>query len=190
MRCWRLCLTRAESTPAEGTGQPSTSAGWRVPHEWAVRAVMGCGDWRRCGAPGLARTSYRCMLPGRLKTLRASTPPSCMAAGTLTRGRGADPGHFGRPSFARSLAVGVDDRRGWACAADSWPRRGSWAGPGPQVLGSCHLTHELSWLRPKGQGERGPAWDGGSPQMDCASERRLAVRRWRCTTPRLRPRAY
>ena len=48
----------------------------------------------------------------------------------------------------------------------------------------------LSWLRPKGQGERGPARDGGSTRMDCASERRLAVRRWRCAAPRLYLRAY
>ena len=58
-----------------------------------------------------------------------------------------------------------------------WPRRGSWAGPGPQVLGPYRLTHALSWLRPEGQGERGrhgmaglPGWSvrasGGSPCVD------------------------
>jgi hypothetical protein len=55
----RLCLTRAESTLAEGTGQLGTSVGWRVSHEWAVRVVMGCGGWRRCGAHGLALVYYR-----------------------------------------------------------------------------------------------------------------------------------
>ena len=43
----------------------------------------------------------------------------------------------------------------------------------------------LRWTR-----RAGPALDGGSTQMDGASERRLAVRRWRCAAPRLYPRAY
>ena len=62
--------------------------------------------------------------------------------------------------------------------------RGSWA-QDPSRSPVHAASPALRRLRPKGQGERGPAWDGGSPQMDCASERRLAVRRWHYAASRL-----
>ena len=65
--------------------------------------------------------------------------------------------------------------------------RGSWAqDPSRSPVHAASPT--LRWLRPKGQGERGPARDGGSTQMDCASERRLALASMvvRCAAPRAR----
>ena len=173
-----MCRTRAESTPAEGTGQPGTSAAWRVPHEWAVGAVMGCGGWRRCGAPGLARTSYSSMLHGHLQRPCARPPlPLPRQPGINARP--------GRRSGARGLSEGppLHDRLRWF----AWmtgevgrvrrtvgPRRGSWAGPGPRSSVNA-ASPTLRWLRPKGQGERGPARDGGSPRMDYARGLRLAL---------------
>ena len=128
-----MCLTHAESTPAEGTGQPGTSVGCPVSHEWAVRAVMGCGGWRRCGAPGLARTSYLDVCcPVASKDL-ARVRPSLLHG---SRGINARPG---RRSGARGLFEGPPfrDRLHFAWMTSEGGRvrrtargsRGSWAGP-------------------------------------------------------------
>ena len=53
----------------------------------------------------------------------------------------------------------MDGRRGRACAANSWPCRGSWAGPGPQVLGQCRLTHaEVAPAEGTGRAGAGAGW--------------------------------
>ena len=111
------------------------------------------------------------------KTLRASAAPSCMAAG----GTNARPG---RRSGARGLFEGPHLRNrlrlAWMAGEGGRVRRtaGHAGGPGPAQdprSSANAASPTLRWLRPKGQGERGPARDGGSPRMDYARGLRLAL---------------
>jgi hypothetical protein len=52
LRWCRLCLTRAESTPTEGTGQAGTTVGWLV-------RTDGCGGWRRVDGGAVRLASRR-----------------------------------------------------------------------------------------------------------------------------------
>lgn len=149
---------------------------------------MCCGGWRRCGAPGLARTIATALCcPPPPKTLRASAAPSCMAAG----GTNARPG---RRSGARGLFEGPHLRNrlrlAWMAGEGGRVRRtaGPAGGPGPAQdprSSANAASPTLRWLRPKGQGERGPARDGGSPRMDYARGLRLALASMavRCAAP-------
>ena len=73
-------------------------------------------------------------------------------------------------------------RLAWMAGEGGRVRRtaGPAGGPGPaQDLdprsSANAASPTLRWLRPKGQGERGPARDGGVPRMDYARGLRLAL---------------
>ena len=149
---------------------------------------MGCGGWRRCGAPGLARTSYLDVCcPVASKDL-ARVRPSLLHG---SRGINARPG---RRSGARGLFEGPHLRNrlrlAWMAGEGGRVRRtaGHAGGPGPAQdprSSANAASPTLRWLRPKGQGERGPARDGGSPRMDYARGLRLALASMavRCAAP-------
>ena len=173
-----MCLTHAESTPAEGTGQPGTSVGCPVSHEWAVRAVMGCGGWRRCGAPGLARTSYLDVCcPVASKDL-ARVRPSLLHG---SRGINARPG---RRSGARGLFEGPHLRNrlrlAWMAGEGGRVRRtGPAGGPGPaqDPRSPVHAASPaLRWTGRAGAGARWWVYSDGRCERAEARRASMAVR--------------
>jgi hypothetical protein len=129
-----------------GGGRVLTACHCHADADLAARGVAGEGAEHGAPAAGACcRLSRdRCMLPGRLQRPCARPPlPLPWQPGINARP--------GRRSGARGLSEGppLRDRLRWF----AWmtgevgrvrrtvgPRRGSWAGPRPQVPGPCRLT--------------------------------------------------
>ena len=148
-------------------GLAATTSGPRWSRRTGARRWFGCARgqsrfWRRCGAPGLAPTSYSSMLPGRLQRPYARPPlPLPWQPGINARP--------GRRSGARDLSEGPRVRNrlrrfAWMTGEVGRVRRtvgprGSYAGPGPQVPGPCRLTRaELAPAEGTGRAGAGAGW--------------------------------
>ena len=134
-------------------GLAATTSSPRWSRRTSARRWLGCARgqsrfWRRCGAPGLAPTSYSSMLPGRLQRPCARPPlPLAWQPGINARpgrrsgARGLFEGPPVRNRLRRFARMTGEGGRVWRAVG---PRGSQGPAVGPQVPGPCSLTQNTS----------------------------------------------